>query len=83
MAQLVEGDLVSDKTGGNDSMGGSDTPRYPNWGFGNTVGEMQGDSQRPPESARRGRRVQLLDAPPETGEFRVDETVGKFVLYLE
>jgi len=60
----------------------TDTPRYPNFSFGNTVGELSGEFQRPPESLRKGRKCMLLDSPM-TDEAVLDKVVGQWVEYLE
>lgn len=58
------------------------TYRFPQFGIGDSVGEMQGELQRPPESLRKGRRCLLLDWPI-TDDAVLDTTLLKFVEYLE
>lgn len=53
------------------------------------VGELQGEAQFPPESARKGRRCMLIEGAPD--EFhnsdplttRYDSTAGCLVVYLD
>jgi hypothetical protein len=53
------------------------------------VGELQGEHQFPPESARKGRRCKLIPMAPEDyvadniGESRYDVTSGCAVYYLD
>jgi hypothetical protein len=58
------------------------TYRFPQFGIGNSVGEMQGEMQRPPESLRKGRKCELTDYPL-TDDSIIDTTAGKFVTYLK
>jgi hypothetical protein len=58
------------------------TYRFPQFGIGNSVGELQGEMQRPPESLRKGRMCMLLDYPI-TDDAVLDKTALKFVEYLE
>jgi hypothetical protein len=55
--------------------------RFPQFGIGNSVGEMQGEMQVPPESLRIGKRCILTDTPI-SNEDVPDRTAGKFVHYL-
>lgn len=58
------------------------TYRFPQFGIGNSVGELQGELQHPPESLRKGRRCLILDYPI-TDDAVLDRTLGKFIEYLE
>ena len=56
--------------------------RYPSFSLGHTVGELQGELQRPPESLRKGRRC-VLTPTPLIDEAEYDEVAQMFVTYLE
>jgi len=58
------------------------TYRFPQFGIGNSVGEEQGELQRPPESLRKGRKCMILDSPIDNDDV-LDRTLGKFIHYLE
>ena len=58
------------------------TYRFPQFGIGNTVGEMQGHMQFPPEELRKGKRCVIVDTPI-SNEDVADLTLGKFIHYLE
>ena len=56
--------------------------RYPSFSLGHTVGELQGEMQRPPESLRKGRKCTLSDYPL-SDDSTIDVTAGVFVTYRE
>ncbi len=72
------------ETGGAEAKGGRDDEwvgsRMVSWPFGQTVGEMQGESQHPPESLRVGRKCTLAPYQIHDGG-QYDEVAQVYVHY--